>query len=107
MEPQVADFWRTTRAILNETPVDALLAEAPERSGREYQSWSVVLHSYGGQRLRGFYTIPRDVSPSPAAGGRFPAVLAVPGYGGGKEIPYAVVLQGFAHAKQPFLRMVK
>ena len=96
MEPQVADFWQTTRAILNQTPADPVLAEAPERSGREYQTWSVTLHSYGDQRLRAFYTVPRHASPSPAAAGRHPAMLAVPGYGGSKEIPYAVAMQGFA-----------
>ena len=92
MEPSVADFWSATRAILNETPPDAALDDCPERSGREYQTWSVTLHSYGGQRLRGFYTAPRDRPPS----GRLPAMLAVPGYGGAKEIPYYVAMQGFA-----------
>lgn len=92
MDPNVADFWRDTRAILDATPIDAALSECPERSGREYQTWSVVLHSYGGQRLRGFYTRPRDLPPS----GRLPALLVVPGYGGGKEIPYYVVMHGFA-----------
>ena len=92
MEPSVADFWSATRAILNETPPDAALDDCPERSGREYRTWSVTLHSYGGQRLRGFYTAPRDRPPS----GRLPAMLAVPGYGGAKEIPYYVAMQGFA-----------
>ena len=50
------------------------------------------LRSYGGQRLRAHYTVPRDTPAS----GRFPAMLAVPGYGGGKEIPYHVVMHGFA-----------
>ena len=92
MEQNVADFWRDTRAILDATPVDAALFDCPERSGREYQTWSVALHSYGGQRLRGFYTRPRHLPPA----GRFPALLAVPGYGGSKEIPYHVAMHGFA-----------
>ena len=92
MDQSVTDFWNATRAILNETPVDAELSECEERSGREYQTWNVTLRSYGGQRLRGFYTAPRDVPPS----GTFPAMLAVPGYGGVKEIPYHVVMHGFA-----------
>ena len=93
MDQNVADFWRDTRAILDTTPIDATLSDCPERSGREYQTWSVILHSYGGQRLRGFYTVPRH---SPTTGGRFPALLAVPGYGGSKEIPYHVAMHGFA-----------
>ena len=92
MDQAVADFWEATRAILDETPVDATLTECPERSGREYETWNVTLSSYGGQRLRGFYTAPRHAPPS----GKFPAMLAAPGYGGAKEIPYHVVMQGFA-----------
>ena len=92
MDQAIVDFWDATRAILNETPVDASLTECPERSGREYETWSVTLRSYGGQRLRAFYTVPRDTPAS----GRFPALLAVPGYGGSKEIPFHVVMHGFA-----------
>ena len=92
MDKSVADFWDATVAILNETPVDATLTECPERSGREYETWNVTVRSYGGQRLRGFYSVPRDLPAS----GKFPAMLAVPGYGGAKEIPYHVVMQGFA-----------
>ena len=92
MDQAVSDFWNATRAILNETSVDAALTECPERSGREYETWNVALNGYGGQRLRAFYTAPRHGPPS----GKFPAMLAVPGYGGGKEIPYHVVMHGFA-----------
>ena len=92
MDQQVADFWAATRSILDETPIDAILTECPERSGREYETWNVALNSYGGQRLRAFYTVPRHAPRS----GTFPALLAVPGYGGGKDIPYHVVMQGFA-----------
>lgn len=92
MEKAVTDFWVATRAILDETPVNATLTENPERSGREYDTWDVTLHSYGGQRLRAFYTAPKHGNAS----GKFPAVLAVPGYGGGKDIPYHVVMHGFA-----------
>jgi cephalosporin-C deacetylase len=92
MDQQVTDFWSATRSILDETPIDAVLTECPERSGREYETWNIAVSSYSNQRLRGFYTVPRDVPPS----GKFPAMLAVPGYGGAKEIPYHVVMQGFA-----------
>lgn len=92
MDQAVSDFWVATRAILDETPVNATLTECPERSGREYETWNVTLSSYGGQRLRGFYTAPRHGAPS----GKHPAMLAVPGYGGAKDIPYHVVMHGFA-----------
>jgi len=92
MDQAVSDFWVATRAILDETPVNATLTECPERSGREYETWNVTLSSYGGQRLRGFYTAPRHGAPS----GKHPAMLAVPGYGGAKDMPYHVVMHGFA-----------
>ena len=92
MDQAVNEFWAATRAILDETPVNATLTENPDLSGREYETWDVALSSYGGQRLRAHYTAPRHGSAS----GRFPAVLAVPGYGGGKDIPYHVVMHGFA-----------
>ena len=92
MDQAVTDFWVATRAILDETPINATLSENPELSGREFETWNVSLSSYGGQRLRGFYTAPRHGN----AAGKYPAMLAVPGYGGAKEIPYHVVMHGFA-----------
>ncbi len=92
MDQAVTDFWVATCAILDETPINATLSENPELSGREFETWNVSLSSYGGQRLRGFYTAPRHGNAS----GKFPAMLAVPGYGGAKEIPYHVVMHGFA-----------
>lgn len=92
MDRAIRDFWGATRGILKATAVEAALTECPERSGREYETWGVELSSYGGQRVRAFYTAPRHRPPR----GKFPAMLAAPGYGGGKEIPYHVVMQGFA-----------
>ena len=92
MDQAVTNFWVATRAILDETPINATLSENPELSGREFETWNVALSSYGGQRLRGFYTAPRHGN----AAGKYPAMLAVPGYGGAKEIPYHVVMHGFA-----------
>ena len=61
MEQAVNDFWVATRAILDETPVNATLTENPNLSGREYETWDVTLSSYGGQRLRAHYTTPSTV----------------------------------------------
>ena len=41
------------------------------------------MDSFEGKRLRAWYTVPKD----PVPGGRLPAVLVVPGYGGDKPIP--------------------
>jgi cephalosporin-C deacetylase-like acetyl esterase len=58
MDQEVRDFWEATRAILEETPTDAEISPNEELSGREYETWDVALRSFGGQRLRGFYTTP-------------------------------------------------
>lgn len=86
------DFWQRTQAALQQTPIHATLSDAPEHSGREYQTFGVQLDSFEGKRLRAWYTIPRDTIPGRA----FPAVLAVPGYGGDKPIPTHLALSGFA-----------
>ena len=86
------EFWQRTRAALQQTPLNASLSEAPEYSAREYQTFGVVLNSFEGKRLRAWYTTPLDAVP----GRDFPAVLAVPGYGGDKAIPTHLALSGFA-----------
>ena len=62
------------------------------RAGREYVTSLVQLNSFEGKRLRAWYTVPKD----PVPGGRVPAVLAVPGYGGDKPIPTLLAASGFA-----------
>ena len=84
-------FWQRTRAELQQTPINATLTIAPEHSGREYVTSRVTLDSFQGKRLRGWYSVPTD----PVPGGKYPAVLAVPGYGGDKPIPTHLALSGF------------
>src|SRR5262245_23620124 len=85
-------FWERTRAELDKVAAEPRLEPAPQQSAREYTTQSVVLTSYGGVRLRGWYSVPKDRP----RGGRFPAILAVPGYSGEKAIPALAVLAGFA-----------
>jgi cephalosporin-C deacetylase-like acetyl esterase len=85
-------FWQRTIEALQHTPLKATLTEAPEHSGREYVTSLVQMDSFAGKRLRAWYAVPRD----PVSGGKFPAVLAVPGYGGDKPIPTHLVMSGFA-----------
>jgi cephalosporin-C deacetylase-like acetyl esterase len=59
-------FWQRTREALQQTPLQAKLAEAPEQSGREYVTSLVRLDGFGGKRLRAWYTVPKD--PRRAAG---------------------------------------
>lgn len=85
-------FWQRTTAELQHTPIHATLTDAPEQSGREYTTSLVQLDSFQGKRLRAWYTVPKD----PVPGRTFPAVLAVPGYGGDKAIPTHLAMHGFA-----------
>ena len=85
-------FWNATKDELERTPLNPTLEHDPDLSGREFETYRVTLDSYQGFRLRGSYSVPKDPPP----GGRFPAVLAVPGYGGDKAIPTHLVLSGFA-----------
>ena len=93
MHPKnLTEFWRRTTKELALTKLKPSLAEVPEQSGREFTTYSVVMESFRGRRIRGWYSVPND----PAPGGRFPAVLAVPGYGGDKPIPTHLVSSGFS-----------
>ena len=85
-------FWDATRQELDRTPPTWTMEEAPELGGREFTTYNLTLDSYGGVKLRGWYSVPKDPPP----GGSFPAVLAVPGYAGEKQIPTHLVISGFA-----------
>ncbi|MSQ05933.1 MAG: hypothetical protein EXR54_03120 [Dehalococcoidia bacterium] len=85
-------FWKRTTEELARTKVNAALEEAPEQSGREYLTSQVTLDSFQGRRLRAWYSVPKDAP----TGRGFPAVLAVPGYGGDKPIPANLAMAGYA-----------
>ena len=88
----LSEFWEGTIKKLAQTEIKSSIEESPEQSGREFTTYQVVLDSFQNRRLRAWYSVPKD--PPPTA--RFPAVLAVPGYGGDKPIPTHLVLNGFA-----------
>ena len=93
MKPDdLSQFWTDTIAALATTSINARITDAPEQSAREYDTQQVVMDSFEGRRIRAWYSVPKDAPP----GRKLPGVLAVPGYGGVKEIPAHLVLQGFA-----------
>ena len=92
MEPaDLTRFWDGTVKELGQTKLNFTIEESPVQSGREFDTFRVASDSYQGRRIRVWYSVPKD--PPPA--GKFPAVLAVPGYGGDKPIPTHLVLSGF------------
>lgn len=91
MDHDIAAFWDRTLTELAAVPLDARLEPAPQLSGREYTTSRLVLTSWQGVRLRGWYSVPNGRSRR-----RRPAVLAVPGYSGAKPIPVHLVQLGYA-----------
>lgn len=85
-------FWQRTIDELAKTDAEPTLEEAAEQSAREIVTYRVTLNSFQDRRIRGWYSVPKD----PPAGGRLPAILAVPGYSGVKPIPTHLALAGFA-----------
>jgi len=96
---KVSEFWRKTRAELDEVEINAsleLVEDADEftMEGRVKTRGihRVAMSSFGGRRIRAWYTVP---SAQPPARG-WPAILDVPGYGG--TIPLAAHLSQFGYA---------
>ena len=93
MKPADLDsFWRDTLEELGETPPNPRLTELPEQTHREFVTSAVTLDSFGGQRIRGWYSVPAHRWGDR----RVAAILAVPGYGGAKAIPVNLALAGYA-----------
>ena len=84
-------FWEGTIEQLGKTEMRASVDESPEQCGREFKTYQVAMDSFQGRRIKAWYSVPNDPPPN----GQFPAVLAVPGYGGTKPIPTHLVLNGF------------
>ena len=89
---EIAAFWKRTRGELDAVAPATQVTPAPEQSGREYDTSQVTLASYGGTRIRAWYSVPKDAAP----GRRFPAVVATPGYAGDKPIPAFLLQLGYA-----------
>ena len=85
-------FWSDTIEELARTPINHALEEAPGQSARDFDTHLVRMDSFQGKRIRAWYSVPKDSQP----GGKLPAILAVPGYGGDKVIPTNLVMAGFA-----------
>jgi cephalosporin-C deacetylase len=89
---EMAAFWEETLAELRRVDPQPVVEPAPQLSGREYATQRVVLHSYGGVRVRGWYALPKEAPPP----GGFPAVLSVPGYSGERPLPVHLPMHGYA-----------
>ena len=92
MKPSdIHSFWSETIDRLGNVPINAVVKLNENLSEREFATYDVVLSSYENVRLRGWYSVPNDISEKR----RGPAILAVPGYQGNKNIPTQLVVSGY------------
>jgi len=91
-------FWEQTRSELAEVPLDASVEPVvPDGLLFEYLvksviNYRVVMSSFGGKRIRAWFTVPAGEPPT----GGWPAVMVVPGYGGVLALPLHLVQYGYA-----------
>ena len=94
---QINAFWKETLDELADVPMEAEM-EISDPEGvmyeavKTFQNHSVRLTSFGGIKLRGWYTIPIG---EPPAGG-FPALISAPGYFGIQSLSMHYVRHGYA-----------
>jgi cephalosporin-C deacetylase len=88
----IARFWDGTRQALATIEASPSMEEIEEQSGREYTTYRVGINSYGGQRIRAWYSVPKHSRPNE----KLPAVMTVPGYSGEKPIPVHLAMTGYA-----------
>ena len=67
VEPADFDaFWRDAIAKLDATvPLDPQLVPVPERSTGKFDFWRISFATYGGTRVWGFLSVPKDKSKAP------------------------------------------
>jgi len=88
---QISEFWETTKQELSKIDMDVAICENSDKSNREFTTFDIQMKSFGNDFISGWYSVPNHLW-----GKKAPAVLAVPGYGGIKEIPTVLPSLGFA-----------
>lgn len=78
--PDFRDFWeRAVRALDETVPPDPRLEPVPDRSTGAFDFWRISFATYGGARVYGYLSIPKDASASK----KYPVRVQVPGAGKG------------------------
>ena len=78
--PDFRDFWERAIRTLDETvPPDPRLEPIAERSAGGFNFWRISFATYGGARVYGYLSMPKDAS----AVRRYPVRINVPGAGKG------------------------
>lgn len=92
MRADIAAFWERTRGELDKVPIDAVVTPAPEQSAREYNTWGVVMRSFGDIKVRAWWSVPKDLPP----GRGLPCIISIPGYAGTRPIQSTLLDLGYA-----------
>ena len=80
-------FWKAAQERLETTvPLDPRLVHVPERSQGAFDFWRISFATFGGKRVWGFLSVPKDKSKAP-----FPVSFEAPSAGEGK---WTIDMQG-------------
>ena len=89
---EITRFWASTRAQLDTIPADAISEPVESMSDLYIFTYRVILTSFGGQRIRAWFTVPNAVPPEVG----WPAVMVIPGYRGYIVLPNYLARFGYA-----------
>ncbi len=96
---EIKRFWEQTKAALAEVEMDAKVEPVEESDVFTMEGriktrtvYQVIMTSFGGKRIRAWYTVPAGTPPSRG----WPAIMEVPGYGGTMPLPVHLVQYGYA-----------
>lgn len=74
------EFWHDTLTVTRNHPINAVF-EPVDYGMNTVDTFDVTFSGYGGQRIKGWYLVPKNVQ------GSLPAVVEYIGYGGGRGYP--------------------
>lgn len=78
--PGFAEFWKTTRAGLDQVKPDFRMTLLKEKSGSVRDLYQVTMQSFGNVTIEGFYAVPK-------VPGKYPVIISYMGYGSDPWLP--------------------
>lgn len=78
--PGFAEFWKTTRAELDQVKPDFRITLLKEKSGTVRDLYQVTMQSFGNVTIEGFYAVPK-------VPGKYPVIISYMGYGSDPWLP--------------------
>ncbi len=78
--PGFAEFWKTTRAELDQVKPDFRMTLLKEKSGSVRDLYQVTMQSFGNVTIEGYYAVPK-------VPGKYPVIISYMGYGSDPWLP--------------------